>query len=217
MIAAGSAVFALCALLAGMKLLDIYNLRQLAGADQAQFESVSAEYRRITATFPVAPTSTENLKTTMKRYQDLQLHSASPDYLLIEVSKALAEFPQLELDRIDWKIGKPAVEPGSKYAPPKPPVVAPVARTATGVETDYQLAEISARVVSQRRPDLRAVTTVVDQFVDKLKKSQRLEVISVRLPFSLTSETSLRGDIGAERAVQETSTFFVTVGRRLGS
>lgn len=212
---AGTAVFVLSLLFAGMQLVDIYNLRQLTQADRAQFNAINAAYTRVTATFPATPTSTENLKTTMKQFRVLQAQSAYPNYLFAEISKALEGFPQIAIEHIEWQVGKPLRAAGAKNAPPKP---APAAAPGTATETDlgYQIAVVSARLVGARRSDLRSISTVVNQFVDGLKKNPQLEIINLTLPFNIASETSLKGDIGSERAIDQEAVFTVTVGKKLG-
>jgi hypothetical protein len=187
----------------------------LTQVDHARFNAINAEYTRVTATFPATPTSTENLKTTMMQYRSLQAQSAYPDYLFAEISKALAGFPQIEIERIEWQIGKPLRAVGAKNTPPKP---APSAAPGTATETDpgYQIAVVSARLVGARRSDLRSISTVINQFVDGLKKTPQLEIINLTLPFNIASETSLKGDIGSERAIDQEAVFTFTVARKLG-
>jgi hypothetical protein len=213
--AAGTAIFVMSLLFAGMQLVDIYNLRQLTQVDHVRFNAINAEYTRVTATFPATPTSTENLKATMKQYRSLQAQSAYPDYLFAEISKALAGFPQIEIERIEWRVGKPLLAAGANTAPAKP---APPAAPGMEAETDpgYQMAVVSARLVGARRSDLRSISTVINQFVDVLKKTPQMEIVNLTLPFNIASETSLKGDIGSERAIDQEAVFTFTVGRKLG-
>ncbi|HEY5291651.1 MAG TPA: hypothetical protein VIJ43_04990 [Burkholderiales bacterium] len=217
---AGMAVLGAGLLYAGVQLFDVYYLRQQIQSDKTRFDAVSAEYARVTATFPPTPTSTENLKTTIKQYRTLQAQTASPAYLFAEISKTLAGFPQVELEHIEWYIGKPTQESGAKGAVSKAAAPAPATAgapaAAAAADLGYQLATVSARVVGARRADLRSITDMTNQFIAALKKIPHLEIMSVHMPFDVTAEDTLKGDIGSERAVAEDARFSFTIGRKLG-
>lgn len=218
--AAGVAVLGSGLLYAGVQLFDVYNLRQQIQSDKTRFDAISAEYARVTATFPPTPTSTENLKTTIKQYRTLQSQTASPAYLFAEISKTLAGFAQVELERIEWRVGKPPQESGAKGAASKPaaPAPAPAGAPAAAPAADlgYQLATVSARVVGARRSDVRSITDMASQFIAALRKVPHLEIMSVHMPFDVTSEDTLAGNIGSERAIAEDARFSFTIGRKLG-
>ncbi len=217
---AGAAVLAAGLLFALLQLFDVYYLRQRIQTDQTQFSAISAEYARVTATFPPTPTSTENLKTTIKQYRTLQAQTASPAYLFAEISKVLAGFPQVELERIEWRVGKPPQEVAAKGAATKPAAPAPAAESAPAgtpaTDLGYQLATVSARVVGARRSDVRSITEMASQVLAALRKVPRLEVMNVHMPFDVTSETAFAGSIGSERAIAEDAGFSFTIGRKLG-
>ena len=219
---AGMAVLVSGLLFALVQLFDVYNLREHILSDKTQFDSISAEYARLTATFPPTPTSTENLKTTIREYRTLQAQTASPAYLFAEISKALAGFAQVEIERIDWSVGKPPQESGakgaaSKAAAPAPaPAAAGAPAAAPAADLGYELATVSARVVGARRADVRSITGMASQFMAALRKVPHLEIMSVHMPFDVTAEDTLRGDIGSERAAAEDAHFSFTIGRKLG-
>ncbi len=214
--AAGAAVLAAGLLFAGVQLFDAYILRQQIQADKTRFDAVSAEYARVTATFPPTPTSTENLKSTIKQYRILEAQTASPAYLFAQISKVLAGFPQVEIERIDWRVGKPPQESGARGAAPKAPAASGEPAAASAIDLGYELAVVSARVVGARRADLRSITDMTSQFIAALKTSPRLEIIGVDMPFDVAADDTLKGDIGSQRAIAEDARFTVTIGRRLG-
>ncbi|MBE0627197.1 MAG: hypothetical protein IH606_20555 [Burkholderiales bacterium] len=206
--AGGVAVAASGLLYAGGLLLEAYSLRAQIESDQARYQAISAEYARLTATFPPAPTSTENLKSTIKQYHILEAQTATPADLYAEISKALAGFPQVEIERIQWNVGKPATGPGARRTASK--------AAGAPAELGYAQATVSARVVGARRADIRAITEMADQFIAALQKNPQLEITGVSMPFTLTSRDTLAGDIGSERAIAEAAAFSFTVGRKLG-
>ena len=54
------------------------------------------------------------------------------------------------------------------------------------------------------------------QFIATLKKNPQLEITGVHMPFAITAQDTLAGDIGSERAIAEDASFSFTVGRKLG-
>ncbi|MGP1675870.1 MAG: hypothetical protein ACTS6J_01770 [Burkholderiales bacterium] len=207
--AVGLCVLAAGLLFAGEQLLGVYSLRGQIESDQARYQVLSAEYARITSTFPQTPTSTENLKTTIKLYRALQAQTAAPADLYTEISKALAGFAQVEIERIQWRVGKPPAQTARKSA-------APNAAAPAAADPGYALAVISAQVVGARRVDLRSITGIASRFIATLKKNPQLQVMDVHMPFAITAEDTLAGDIGSEHASAQDTGFGVTVGRKLG-
>ena len=219
MYAAGVSVFALGLVFAGVELFETSKLRDKIEADQAQFQTINADYARITATFPALPTSTENLKATITRFKTLERQTATPAYLFGEISKALAAFPQVEIIEIDWRVDKQPTESVAKGAAAKAGAIVPAASGAPGAEAadaSYELATISAQVVGARRTDLRAITEMTNQFIDALRKRPGLEITNIHMPFDLGLQTKLSGDIGSERTIAEDARFTVTIARKLG-
>jgi len=217
----GLAALAAGLLFAGVRLLEVYILRGQIQSDQARYQTLSTEYARVTATFPKTPTSTENLKTTIRQYRLLQSETATPARLFMDISKALAGFPQVEIEHIVWSVGKPPPDISPKGGTPAPPPVPPQASAAPGaaavaVDPQYALAVVSARVVGARRVDLRAITEMASQFIATLKSDPQLDVAGIRMPFAVTAGDTLAGDIGSERAIAEDASFGVTVIRKLG-
>ena len=113
--------------------------------------------------------------------------------------------------------GKPPQDSGAKGAASKAAAPAPpVAGAPAAADLGYELAVVSARVVGARRADIRSITDMASQFIAALKKIPRIEIIGVDMPFDVTAEDTLKGDIGSERAIAEDARFAVTIGRKLG-
>jgi hypothetical protein len=213
LITAGAAVFALCLALSGLKLFDTYQVDQQAEADRQQEAVASRQYARTQASFPPTPTSTENLKAIVKNYLSVLRQSAPPGNMFVDISQALANSPQIELEKIDWEIGTPKTAAGGRDSVNAPP--APGA-PATAAELRYQVAEISGRLFVPQASDYRNITTLLNQFVETLRGRPGMEVVSTRLPFDINAEKSLSGDIGVERSA-EVPRFSIIVSKRLGT
>lgn len=216
LIAGGIAVFVFCLLLAGLKVIDVYSIEQLIAADKTQEANAAREYARLTQSFPKTPTSTENLKAGVKSFKVLFKQTTSPTTLLTDVSQALATSPQIEIDRVSWEVSATAggAAPRNPRAAPTSPVG--VTQEPASADTRYEIAEISARVMTQQASDYRTVGNLVNGFVDALKNRPGWSIVAVKLPFDTDSTSALRGGAGDERA-NEVPRFTVTLSRRIGS
>jgi hypothetical protein len=205
-VAAGAAGFAACAIYAGSGWLDAQGVRSTAEA-QSRAARVSAErYQRITSSFPVTETTTENLRVAVLEFRAIAERSAQPESAFVHVSRVLERFPQIEIDGIQWRLGglaerRDAAPPPASGA--KPP--------AAGGEL-VQFA-ISGRVNATQRNDYRGITAQVQSFAGALA-GNGYELARTQLPFDVTSEGTLTGDIGG-RDSNEAPRFTITLSRRL--
>jgi hypothetical protein len=134
--------------------------------------------------------------------------------MFIEISEAVTALPQIEIDRIDWEFGTGAKSAAGREAP-RAPSAAPAAQAA-GAEFQTQTAEIAGKLVVQQASDFRAVTALVNQFTEALRRRPGTEVTRTQLPFDINAEKSLAGDIGAARR-EEVPQFSVVVVKRRGT
>lgn len=199
MVAAGAALFAFCLGYSGVKLNDIYQIDQQVEIDRQQQARASQEYARLQTGFPKTPTSSENLKVIVRNYQTLLRQNALPSGMLVEISQALAELPQIELEKIDWDAG-----PGPK------------AQSGADAANQVQTAEISGRLLLPTASDYRTITALVNQFAEALRVQSGMEVVSTKLPFDINAEKRIAGDIGAERNT-DVPRFSVVINRRHGT
>ena len=188
-VAAGALGFAACALVGGSRWLDAMNLRERAAEQRQQAATAADQYRRITATFPVTQTSTENLKLAVVEFRRIAELSSSPERAFVHVSQVLEQFPQFDLDSLTWSVGRPGE--GREGAKPS-------ASPTPGGKSDEQAVtlEVSGRVNATQRNDYRGITAQVQRFASALGSSGGYELIRTQLPFDITSEGTLTGDIG---------------------
>ena len=213
LIAAGGAALAFCLLLSVLKLVDVYNVNQQMDIDRQQETLAAQQYARMQLTFPKTPAPSDKLKLIVKNYQALLSQTYTPEPLLAEISNALANSPQIELERIEWNAQASAdAAKSAPNLPPKPPAPGDQA----GAANQLQSAQISGRINIAQTSDYRAITLIVDQFVADLRTQPGINVVSRRLPFDITAEKSLSGDIGTQRAA-EVPRFTVVISKRVGA
>jgi len=217
LVAAGAAICLLALVFAGILLAQRYGLEEQIGADRQRAKAAADEAVRVRAGFPELPTTTDNLRATMQRYENLTKQSSAPDRLAAALSQSLDASPNIEVDRIRWELTANPKErvrdvgPGQPRSAPAPqqPAAAPQAKTL------YEFAEVTGKVVAVRASDFRQMNRAVDEFVARLRTRPGVEVIQVKLPFDTGAQSSLSGDIGADS--DRIPQFSVSVARKLGS
>jgi len=202
-LAAGAIGFAACALFAGVRWLDVAQARSHAELQAQEARRAADSYERITATFPVTQTSTENLRAAVVEFTRIAQHSSAPERIFTHVSRALEEFPQFEIDSLNWSVGRPGERRDARAAPTKPDA------QTEGVET----VEVSGRVNATQKSDYRGITARVQRFAEALGSSG-YQLTRTQLPFDVTSEGTLTGD-GGGAETSEAPRFTVVVTRRL--
>jgi hypothetical protein len=200
-VAAGALGFAACLLYAGTRWYEAQDLRSRAAEQAREARAAADRYQRITAAFPVTETTTENLRAAVLEFRRIADASALPETAFVHVSRVLEQFPQVEIDAINWRTGRP--EPENRAAP------ATAARGEQGL-----VCEISGRVNATQRNDYRAITAQVQAFAHALA-SGRYQLGRMQLPFDVTSEGTLTGDIGGRGESGEAPRFTITLTRPL--
>jgi hypothetical protein len=164
------------------------------------------QYQRITSTFPVTQTSSENLKVAVVEFRRIAERSASPEQAFLHVSQVLQQFPQVEIESLNWSVGKPPT-------PLKPAATPPGSARQELAGDSAVLLELTGRVNATQRDDYRGITAQVQRFAGALGGSSGYQVVGTKLPFDITSEGTLTGDIGGSET--EAPRFTIVLSRRL--
>jgi hypothetical protein len=145
-----------------------------------------------------------------------------PGPALSYISRALEQFPQIELDQLSWRVERPGAAEKPVTDPSKPipatggTQAAPSNDAGASLKGDFaQTLEISGHVNSTQRSDYRAITAQVQSFADALQVDRSYEIVRTQLPFDTTSAGTLSGDIGSSES-GDTPRFTVTLVRRSG-
>jgi hypothetical protein len=202
-LATGAIGFAACALFAAVLWIDLFGLKGQVSVQQREAREAAEQYQRITASFPVTQTTTDNLKTTVVEFTRIATQSASPEAALVYLSQVVEKYPQMDIESVVWRVSKPGAD-AAAAAPAATPQAAEV----------LQLLEVSGRVNAIRRSDYRAITGEVQRFAESLRADPAWRILRTQLPFDVTSEGTLSGDIGTGESA-EAPRFSITVGRPL--
>jgi hypothetical protein len=214
-LAAGAAGFAACVLYAAVQWIELAVVKNQISVQQREAQESAQQYQRITASFPVTQTTSDNLKATVVEFTKIASQSASPEPALVYLSQVVEKFPQMDIESVQWRVGRPddrsdAAAPADKRSaePPAGGAAAPAAGAT------MQMLEVSGHVNAIRRSDYRAITGQVRRFAEALRTDPAWRILRTQLPFDVTSEGTLSGDIGSGDAT-EAPRFSITVGRNL--
>lgn len=213
-VTAGAAGFAACLLYTAAQWIDLLGVKNQITELRREAQEATQQYERITASFPVTQTTTDNLKATVVEFTRIATQSGSPEPALIYLSQVVEKFPQMEIESVQWRVGKPGTrEETAGSAKPAAPAPAPGAATDPAGEV-LQMLEVSGRVNATRRSDYRAITGQVQQFAEALRSDPAWRILRTQLPFDVTSDGTLSGDIGSAEGT-EAPKFSITIGRVL--
>ena len=206
----GAVAFGACALFAGARWLDLMATRDQVDMQKRAAKTAAESYQRITASFPVTQTTTDSLKATVVEFTKVATGSASPEPALVYLSRVVDKFPQMEIESIGWRLsraGERAESSGDSAA-------AKAAAAAIGPGEALQMLEVTGRVNAIKRSDYRAITEEVQRFERALGAEPGWRVLGRQLPFDVTSEGTLSGEIGTSES-SEAPRFTILVGRAL--
>jgi hypothetical protein len=204
MVAAGALAFAALAIAGGSRWVEAMRLQEETALQRTQAREAASQYERITAAFPVTETTADNLKATVVEFRHIAARSALPERAFVNVSHVLDQFPQVDLDAIRWSVGNAAQARSRGTAGAAP---------AQGSTTDAVLVEISGRVNATQRNDYRGITAQVQRLAAAFAGSD-YELVRAQLPFDVTSEGTLSGDIGSAEPT-EAPRFTIVLARKL--
>ncbi len=222
LVAAGAAGLAACLLYAlvtwfGFLGVGVRDVRKETAEARSEAMEAAQQYERITAAFPVTQTSSDNLKATVTEFSNIAARTASPEGALMHVSRVLEQFPQIELDAINWSVERAIDVRGAKpaAAPAVPAAPAPGAPGAAPAGELSQIVDVSGRVQATQRSDYRAITEQVQRFAAALSADRSYQILRTQLPFDTTPDATLSGDIGETADRGEAPRFSIVLGRRL--
>ena len=201
----GAAGFLACALYVASQWYDLFDVKQQIASQLRVAREATQQYQRITASFPVTQTTTDNLKVTVLEFTKIANQSAAPEPALAYLSQVVEKFPQMDIESVVWRVNKPSADAAASKAGTPP--------TAANTEA-MQILEVSGRVNATRRSDYRAITGQVQRFGEALRTDPAWRTLRTQLPFDITSAGTLSGDIGAGEGT-EAPRFTITVGKPL--
>ena len=202
---AGAATLSGCLLLAGTLLFETRELNQQSAQLSSEASLVRSRYDEIVKTFPPIPTDHQTLRRVIDRYLALERHSATPDGLYREISRALADSPAVEVDRIDWQVGD--IDAAT------PPNTGQAVATASGAS---EAAIVRGTLKLGANASARQLLAAFNVLIDSLKANPKLQVAVLQRPFDIEPAKSLKGgDLAVED--HQPRSFSLQLSRKIGS
>jgi hypothetical protein len=210
----GALVLLGCLLFAGREMAELLKMRSATETMLQQTEADQRRYQAIQKTYPPMPASPDNLRAVVNRFEELEKRSAPLEPLYLAVSRALAEVPRVEIERLQWQVSANPDEGLQASADPrKPPAGSGPAAAQAGAGM-YQTALIHGLLPSSMAADQRAQLETVNAFVAALRKDAVLRVTVVRMPFDIESGKSLKSTKESEQKAVQLK-FVTHLSRRL--
>ncbi len=188
----GALALAGCLLFAGREFVDLLKTRNETATLRQSAETDARSYQAIQQTFPPMPTTTENLRAVINRFDDLEKRSAPLAASWLAISHALDAVPRIEIERIEWQLGaRPVEAPAAAAARPAPTPVA--AGNPAGADNAlYASALVHGVLPAALASDQRGQIELVNTFADALRKEDGLQVSVQRMPFDIEPGKSLK-------------------------
>jgi hypothetical protein len=176
----------------GVNAFEVMRLDELTENLRRQTQDYHAQYRQVTAQFPQAPTTADNLRQTVEMAGQIRSSLRTPESMFLVVSHALDALPQIQLTRIAWHYGSlPAELEAGRSQPTAKGQAAP--ESGTRVQSAVLRGEI--------RPfngDYKAAMGIINAFATQLAADGRVaEVRVLRLPLNVSSDAGLSGSTAA--------------------
>lgn len=192
---AAALLLAVCAGWSGLNIWQGFEQFQSTQQIKARTESLAAEHNSIAQTFPLTPVPAESMKAAVSTIARLSASSPPPRQFLSGISRALEDFPTIQVNSLSWRATftpDSVPSPGAEQAPPGKAVQAgPAVATVPG--TPYQVIFLGGEIVPFNN-DYRQALDNVDRFQQALSKAGMI-VTPVALPLDLRPQASFTSDL----------------------
>jgi hypothetical protein len=210
MMAASGLLLLGAAVWSGLNFIEALSLRQQSVDSRQKAEFYQARYEVAHKRLPPTAVPASDIKAAVDVVDTLGRYKATPLAMLRVVSGALADFPTLHIDKIDWLA---STDPNAKAAGH---AEAPTATTApepgvVPVEGDaksylyYQIAEVEGHI-APFDGNFRQALALVDRFGESLRASGKVfKVEVVKQPLDVSSGSSLQGQADEQPDITKSS------------
>lgn len=172
---------------AGKQTLDIHALDDHTATLRTATTADQQRYQGILGSLPLVSVTPANLRATLSRYDELVAHSPGVRQPLTHIGTTLAEFPGIELNRLQWKLAA-TPETETKVSPGKTP---PPANTSSAPA--WTIVELHGTLPISLVGDQRSQVDTVNQLAEKLRRDNVLVRVT-SMPIDITSDKTLRSD-----------------------
>jgi len=184
-----------------------------AGLNQAMQDTAIQQHRydEVAKNFPETPISAADLKTAVELDKTIATYPKSPRRVMLVVSAALEQSPEVQLDRLRWVLTNDTnIKDEDKL------IALPATNLQAGANPQLaadptklnELAFVTAEI-SGFTGDYRAALNSVHRFVTTLKADKRVAAVEVlQQPVNVSSYVNLQGSTTDEQATQTQPALF---------
>lgn len=211
LVGVGIGVLACSVLVAGKHTYEVLRLRDDTAIALSQAQLDARRYAEMMSALPDMPSSLEHLRTVIGRYEALERRTATLEPLLSRISRAMADAPNVDIERLDWLLSSNAddsVELQDLRRANAASGAGPAASEMFGIAVIHG-------VLASAPVDQRSVLEAINAFASLLRRDPDLRVTVVRLPFDLEPGKLLRGGDSDGAPKREPSRFVIRVSHRL--
>lgn len=166
---AAAMLLTLSLLLAGWQAGAAYRLREASAVIQARNASDASRYAAAMHALPASPLPAGRLRAVIERYDEVQARSPALAPLFRLLADALAEFPQVTLERLEWRLVERPEKPSGHDA----------------------VLDVHASLVPASSDDPRAQLNLVNGLAARLGRNEAVHVRTLALPFDAASGKAL--------------------------
>lgn len=206
---ASSLILAGGLLFAAQQGLDLLQTQNTIDQLEQQAQLDLQRYDTALQALPKIPLSTENLRALVDRYEAVLQRSPGPAPLLVQMSQSLDAFPDITIERIEWRIAEqlpaaPGTAGGNGLPPPQ------IAIATTG---PYAQASVDARLPPGLAGNQRSQLARVADFARHLGATPDTLVTILQQPADTQSGQTLKS--GDAKRAQEAPKFSFLLTRKL--
>lgn len=210
LLGAGAVALLACLLYAGRQFYLVQELRHETAATASEAAEDSRRYAEILRGLPPMPTSVDNLRAVVTRYDALMHRTQEPQAMYVRISRAVERSPEVDIERIEWQLTATPDASGTTGSAPRPAVSGQAEATGDMYASALVTATLPALQIREQRSILRAI----EGFVAALQGEPGLRATVLKLPFDVESGKTLRSqETGAASA--EIPRFTVRITQKL--
>jgi hypothetical protein len=159
-------------LFAALAAAEGYRLRQDSTSVRADVAVHARRHTERMQSLPASPLPPERLRALVNRYDELTRASSGPAPAYRRLGAALADFPQIAVDRLEWRR---ADQSESEFA-------------------GFAQFDLHASLPAQMAGDIRGQLAVAEALADRLRAEPAVRVRTITRPFDAAPDKALKSD-----------------------
>lgn len=205
----GAALFLSCLVFSLKQMRDIHTMQAQTASLEHQARSDQQRYEAMLRTLPPMPTSVDNLRQLIGSYESLDSRSPPLSAAYQQLSQALNEIPQIELNSVEWAIND------KNDPPPSGTDKAGLAKSPPISGAFFAIATVEAKLPASLANNHRAILDIVDTLIKQLSKHEGMELRILRMPFDTESSKTIKSSAESSTTEVEAPRFAFRIAQKI--